>query len=133
MRQRIAEDMLVALARAANTHDYAAHMALISRDVHVFGVPDFAVIGYEDWARQCQYEFEQGLLQYVGYEGLHVISATSTHILLKTTETIEGTDGTNNRYGPEVLVHRDGDGVWRIPQKRIIADEEREFDRHKSR
>ncbi|MHB1566848.1 MAG: nuclear transport factor 2 family protein [Acidiferrobacter sp.] len=133
MSVTVAEDMLAALARTANVRDHSAHMALISPTVNVFGVPNFAVIGYDDWARQCQHEFAQGLLKRVSYEGLHVISMTSTNILFKTIETVEGTDDTKNRYGLEVLIRREDDGVWRVVQERILADDEMEFDRHKSR
>ena len=65
-----AGDMLEALARTANECDYAAHMDLISPTVNVFGVSGFEVIGHDDWARQCEHEFEQGLLRSVSYEGL---------------------------------------------------------------
>ncbi len=56
-------------------------MDLISPTVNVFGVPGFEVIGYDDWARQCEYEFEQGLLHSVSYEGLRVISMTPGNVL----------------------------------------------------
>lgn len=62
MSVNTAEDMLAPLAGTANAHDYNANMALISTTVNVFGVPDFTVIGYDDWTRQCQHEFAQGFL-----------------------------------------------------------------------
>ena len=54
MDSKSAKDMLEALARTANGHDFAAHMDLISPTVNVYGVPGFEVIGYDDWARQCR-------------------------------------------------------------------------------
>lgn len=127
------EEMLEALARTANALDHSAHMALISRSVNVFGVPGFEVIGYEDWARQCQHEFTNKLLKRVHYEGARVISSTPSRILFKTIETTEGTDGTRNHHGLEVLIEKESDGIWRVTQERILPDEEVEFDRHKTR
>lgn len=39
----------------------------------------------------------------VSYEGLHIISRTSTHVFFKTIETVEGIGGTENCYGLEAL------------------------------
>ena len=129
----IPEEMLDALARTANVLDYDAHMALISRSVNVFGVPGFEVIGYDDWARQCRHEFTNRLLKRVHYEGARIVSSTPNRILFKTLETTEGTDGTRNHHGLEVLIEKESDGGWRVTQERILPDEEVAFDRHKTR
>ncbi|MHB1951501.1 MAG: Cif family virulence factor [Acidiferrobacteraceae bacterium] len=124
----IAQAMLAALARTANALDYAGHMALISPSVQVFGVPGFDVLGYDDWARQCRHEFENGLLRGVRYEGLRVTSATGGNVLFKTIEIVEGSDGTVNRNGVEILIRHEPDGVWRVVQERVLTPEETEFD-----
>lgn len=131
MESKNAKDMLEQLALTANAGDYAAHMDLISQQVSVFGVPGFEVIGYDDWARQCKHEFAAGLLKQVSYAGLRVVTLTPGNVLFKTTETVEGTDGTVNRQGIEILIRKEDDGKWRIVQERILADDEMEFDSHK--
>lgn len=120
MQSQAAVDMLEALAATANGRDYERHMALISPEVQVFGVPGFEVIGYADWARQCRHEFDHQLLRSVNYEGLKVIVATATAVLFKTVETVEGTDGTVNRHGVEILIKKEPDGVWRVSQERVL-------------
>jgi len=132
METKHAKDMLEALALTANAGAFISHMALISRDVSVYGVPGFDVIGYEDWARQCQYEFDEGLLKRVSYEGLRMVTATPGNVLFKTTETVEGTDGTVNRQGLEILIRKEADGKWRVLQERILAEDEMDFDSRKS-
>ncbi len=131
MESKNAKDMLERLALTANAGDYAAHMDLISQQVSVFGVPGFEVIGYDDWARQCKHEFAAGLLKQVSYAGLRVVTLAPGNVLFKTTETVEGTDGTVNRQGVEILIRKEDDGKWRIVQERILADDEMEFDSHK--
>ncbi len=122
------QDMLTALAQTANALDYAAHMALISSAVQVFGVPGFDVIGYDDWARQCRHEFTHKLLKRVTYTGVRVVTSTSRHILFKTIERTEGTDGTVNDHGLEVLMSKEADDKWRITQERILSPDEMNFD-----
>jgi hypothetical protein len=131
MESQPAKDMLEALALTANAGAYDSHMKLISKEVSVYGVPGFDVIGYDDWARQCQYEFDEGLLKQVSYKGLHMVTVTPANILFKTTETVEGTDGTVNRQGVEILIRKEADGKWRVLQERILADNEMEFDDRK--
>ena len=131
MENTAAQEMLEALALTANAGAYTSHMNLISKEVSVYGVPGFDVIGYDDWARQCQYEFDEGILQRVSYEGLHLVTVTPGNVLFKTTETVEGSDGTINRHGIEILIHQEADGKWRVLQERILPDEEMQFDSRK--
>ena len=124
-------EMLEALALTANAGAYISHMDLISKEVSVDGVPGFEVRGYHDWAQQCEYEFDEGLLKRVSYEGLRLVTVTPGHVLFKTTETVEGSDGTVNRHGLEILIRKETDGKWRVLQERILAADEMEFDSHK--
>jgi len=131
MDTKIAKDMLEAMALTANSGAYASHMDLISKDVNVYGVPGFDVIVYDDWARQCKYEFDEGLLKQVSYEGLRVVTMTPVNVLFRTTETVEGTDGTINRHGLEILIRKEADGKWRVYQELLLTDDEMNFDSHK--
>ncbi|MGA8863153.1 MAG: hypothetical protein WBM14_04525 [Terracidiphilus sp.] len=131
MESKNARDMLEAMALTANARAYASHMDLISKDVSVYAVPGFDVIGYDDWARQCKYEFDEGLLKRVSYEGLPIVTMTPGNVLFKTTETVEGTDGTINCHGLEILIRKEADGKWRLLQERILGDDEMKFDSQK--
>ncbi|MEJ2322774.1 MAG: hypothetical protein P8Z31_10730, partial [Gammaproteobacteria bacterium] len=47
-------------------------------------------------------------------QGLDAGAATAERVMLKTRETVEGTDGTANAQGIEVLLAREDDGKWRL-------------------
>ena len=115
MASKDAQAMLEALAHTANTGAYAAHMDLISKEVSVYGVPGFDVIGYADWARQCKFEFDEGVLKQVSYEGLRVVSDTPDNVLFKTIETVEGTDGKINCQGVEILIRAGASNALVLP------------------
>ncbi len=132
MKSDNAEAMLEALALTANTGEYTAHMDLISKTVSVYGVPGFDVIGYDDWARQCKYEFDEGILKQVSYEGLRVVTLTPDNVLFKTIETVEGTDGKINCQGVEILIRKEADGKWRVVQERILTVDEVALDSRKT-
>lgn len=69
-------------------------MALISKKVSLQGVPC-----YDDRAAQTQDEFENNVLKAVRYDGFKLITVTESHIMFKTFETAEGTDGSINAKG----------------------------------
>ena len=110
MSEAIAKQWLQDVATTANHKDHAAHMALISKKFSPQGEPGFENIGYDDWANQCQHEFENNILMQVKYDGFKLISTTSSHIMFKTLEIIEANDGTSNAQGIEIFLEKEHDG-----------------------
>ncbi|UCB54780.1 MAG: hypothetical protein JSW45_12730 [Thiotrichales bacterium] len=123
-----AQQFLERMAATANALDLDQHMDLISKDVSVFGVPGFDVIGYNDWLNQCRHEFENRLLKQVSYKGLNVLAETPERIMFKSVETVEGADGTVNSNGIEFIIQKEADGVWRVSQERVLPADELEND-----
>lgn len=123
-----AQQFLDQMAATANALDLDAHMNLISKDVSVFGVPGFDVIGYDDWFNQCKHEFENKLLKRVSYKGLNILAETPEKVMFKSLETVEGEDGTINTSGIEFIIEKQQDGVWRVSQERVLPDDELEND-----
>ena len=126
-----AQEFLNQMAVTANTLDLDDHMNLISKDVSVYGVPGFEVIGYDDWFNQCQHEFENKLLKQVSYQGLNVLAQTADRIMFKSIETVEATDGEINVSGIEFIIQVEGDGQWRVAQERVLPDDELDSDRRR--
>lgn len=116
------------MAATANALDLEQHMNLISKDVSVFGIPGFDVIGYDDWFNQCKHEFENRLLKKVSYKGLNVLAETPERIMFKSVETVEGVDGTVNTNGIEFIIQKEDDGNWRVSQERVLPEDELEND-----
>ena len=106
MSEAIAQQWLQAAASTANNKDHTAHMALISKKVRLQGIPGYENIGYEDWAAQTKHEFEQNILKAVHYTGFKLVTATDSHILFKTFETVEANDGFIKAQGVERLLEK---------------------------
>ena len=123
-----AQEFLDRMAATANKLDPGAHMNMVSKDVGVFGVPGFDVIGYDDWFNHCKHEFENRLLKQVSYKGLNVLAETPEKIMFKSLETVEGEDGTVNTSGIEFIIQKEQDGVWRVSHERVLPDDELEND-----
>jgi hypothetical protein len=91
-------------------------------------VPGFEVIDYGGWSAQCAHEFAQGLLKSVSFRGMKVLAMTPGRVMFKTEETVEGSDGTVNRQGVEIVLEREDDQKWRVVQERVLSPEEWAFD-----
>jgi len=124
-------EFLAVMAETANKLDFEAHMNLISKDVSVYGVPDFEVITYDDWYKQCQHEFENKLLKRVSYDGLNILAETPDRVMFKSVETVEGSDGSINSSGIEFIIQKEDDGQWRVGQERILPEEELDSDQRR--
>ena len=124
-------EFLAEMAETANRLDLDAHMNLISKGVSVYGVPGFEVITYDDWYKQCAYEFENKLLKGVSYQGLNVLAETPERIMFKSVETVNGSDGSSNINGVEFIIQKEKDGQWRVSQERILPEDELENDKRR--
>ena len=123
-----AQHFLDRMAATANALDLEEHMNMISKEVSVFGVPGFEVIGFDDWYNQCKHEFENKLLKQVSYKGLNVLAQTPDRIMFKSVERVEGVDGTVNTSGIEFIIQKEDDGAWRVSQERVLPEDELEND-----
>ncbi len=128
MTDQIAREWLAQHAETANNRDHAAHMAMISQNVKLYGVPDFDVIDYAGWSDQCRHEFSEDLFKRVSYNGLKMVATADRRVMFKTIERVEGTDGSINQHGLEIIVEQEDDGIWRVTQERILTDEETAHD-----
>lgn len=124
MENDIARQWLDRLSATANDKNLTAHMALISRRISLLGMPGFESIGYDDWYRQCEYEFGNNILKGVRYFGLKPVVNTASRVMFKTFEQVEATDGTINAQGVEILLEKEDDGQWRMVQQRILPQAE---------
>lgn len=125
MTRSIVDSWLARFVSTALAHDLAGHMAMISPQVLVFGVPGFDTLDYDDWYRQCEHEFPQGLLTGLRYDAVDVRTADDARILFHALETSETADGTVNRQGVEMLLERAaGDADWQLKQLRLLPEGE---------
>ena len=129
MSEAVIQNWLNEISRTVAAHDHAAHMQLISQDVSLLGVPGFDNIGFDDWSKQCQYEFANRLIKRVEYGKIRIRVVTPKRLMFMTYETITASDGSVNAQGIECLLEKEADGQWRLIQERILSPEEtRQYD-----
>jgi hypothetical protein len=123
MTRQILDPWLERFVATALAHDLEGHMAMISPQVLVFGVPGFDTLDFDDWYRQCAHEFPQGLIKSLGYTGVDVRTASAERILFRALETTGTTDGGEVAQGVEMLLQREG-ADWKLKQLRLLPEDE---------
>jgi len=127
MAEETVKGWLQKCVKSANALDLDRHLGLISRKISLTGVPGFDEIGFDDWAAQCKHEFENKILRRVSYSGLKMVADTPERIMFRTFETVQGSDGTTNAQGVEMLIELEPDGEWRLVQERVMPPDETAF------
>ena len=122
--EETAQNWMDSCCHTIQQYDHESHMNLISKDVQVFGVPGFDVIGYDDWFSQCEHEFNEKLIEKASYDGLKVRQSNDSQIMFLTNESILAADGTTDTHPIEVVLTREQDGHWRVTQEHLLSDEE---------
>lgn len=129
MSETIIRNWLNEVSRTVAAHDHTAHMQLISRRVVLLGVPGFDTIGYDDWSRQCEYEFAHKIIQRVDYGKLQIRTVTDKRLKFMTYESVTDKDGNVIAQGIECMLDKGDDGKWRLIQERVLKPEEtRQYD-----
>jgi len=128
MSEKIANKWLLDTITSVENKDHSAHMALISSNVSLQGVPGYESINYDDWSAQTKHELENNILKSVQYDGCKLISSTANHVMFKTFETVTASDGTINAQGIEIILEKESDGQWRLIQERVLNSDESKHD-----
>jgi len=114
---------LQSFAQTAVEQNLTAHMAHISKEVGVFGVPGFDVLGYDDWFKQCEHEFPQGLIKALSYPNPKIRTSTDEQILFVVLETMSMANGGSSSQALEMLLQKEGD-KWLLKQLRMLPEDE---------
>lgn len=129
MSETVIRNWLAEISRTVAEHDHAAHMQLISRDVTLLGVPGFDTIGFDEWSKQCEYEFKHRLIRSVEYGKFRIRVVTQKRLMFMTYESVTDKDGNTNAQGIECMLEKEDDDKWRLIQERVLSDKEvRQYD-----
>ncbi|MGV6825456.1 MAG: hypothetical protein ACWA5Q_00640 [bacterium] len=122
--ETIANEWLAQASATVAEGDLVGHLDLLSRDVSLTGIPGFEVIGYDDWAAQCEHDFVNNLIRSVNYQNMEVVAATDLRVMFRAREIVEGSDGVVDTQDIEVSLHKEEDGKWRLIQERVLSEDE---------
>lgn len=108
------------LAFSAATWNLNAHMALVSENVVVLGIPGVDRIDYQGWLKRRRNEFNKKLLHSLHYRDPRVVSERPQFITFSVQEVMKDHAKKCIELEKEVTLHQEPDGKWRVVREQIF-------------
>ena len=117
--RHIIEDWLSAMQRSVETHDIDAHMALVSKNVRVYGLPNQTEVDFDAWRLRRHNEFKNNKLQGLVYKLIRIRMALQRRIGFEVEEHMLSADGNVYVILKDVMLEREQDNNWRVVEENI--------------
>lgn len=117
--KHIIEDWLSAMQASVESHDLEAHMALVSKNVRVYGLPHHKEVNYENWQQRRKNEFEHNKLQGLVFKLLRIRLSLQRRIGFEVEEHMLSSNGNVYIILKDVLLEREADENWRVVEENI--------------
>lgn len=119
MAQHIAEDWLNALSTSVTNQDIDAHMQLVSKNVHVYGIPGMETLDYQNWQYRRNNEFSKNKLLSLEYKLIRIKNDQLRRLCFQVEEQMMSTDGKAVLISKDILLEREEDDNWRVVEEKI--------------
>ncbi|MCW9023849.1 MAG: hypothetical protein OQK73_04130 [Gammaproteobacteria bacterium] len=119
MSQTIIEQWLQDLSNSIMSFDLEAHMALVSSEVQVYGLPSGKVVNYQQWKIRRQNEFNNEELQGLSYTLLKVKNMTLRRLVFNVEENMQARDGPSFMVNKDIILELEEDNCWRVVEEKI--------------
>lgn len=110
---------LAEYAYTASTRNLEAHMALVSKNVMVVGLPNGKVVDYDGWYKRRYNEFTRKLLHNLTYKNMNVSESSPTQITFNVNEFMRSTQGEVIKVNKDITIHKKADQVWCVVMEHI--------------
>ena len=117
--KHIIEDWLDAMRQSVENQDLTAHMALVSKNVRVYGLPNYKEVDYDAWQQRRKNEFENNRLQGLVYKLIRIRMSLQRRIGFELEEHMLSSDGKVIVILKDVMLEREQDENWRVVEENI--------------
>ena len=119
MAKHIAEDWLAALSESVKEKDINAHMRLVSKNVHVYGIPGTDDLNYQNWLYRRHNEFLNNKLHSLEYKLIRIKNDQQRRLGFEVEEQMISTDSRAFIINKDILLEREEDENWRVVEEKI--------------
>jgi len=121
MALHIAEDWLNAVSDSVKNKDINAHMRLISKHVHVYGIPGIKSLNYQQWLYRRHNEFLHDRLYGLKYKIIRIKNDQLRRLGFEVEEQMIATEGNAYIIHKDILLEREQDDNWRVVEEKIYS------------
>lgn len=119
MAQHIAQDWLQALSESVKNQDINSHMRLVSKNVHVYGIPGIETLNYQQWLYRRHNEFLHNRLFSLQHKIIRIKTDQQRRLGFEVEEQMMATEGRVYIIHKDILLEREQDDNWRVVEENI--------------
>lgn len=107
------------ITETVKNKDLKEHMALVSENVAVYGLPSGKTLNYNDWKKRRKSEFQRNLIQDLKYDKLKIKTFGLRRLIFDIEEIMDGTNGDLAIIDKQVVLEQAEDEQWRVVEETI--------------
>ncbi|MDH5660619.1 MAG: hypothetical protein OEY65_06445 [Gammaproteobacteria bacterium] len=107
------------ITETVKNKDLDNHMALISENVMVYGLPNGKTLSYADWEIRRKNEFQRNLIKEIAYNNLKIKNIGLRRLIFDIDEIIDGTSGDFAFIQKQIILEEEQDSKWRVVEEKI--------------
>ncbi len=119
MALHIAEDWLKAISTSVKNQDINEHMRLVSKHVHVYGIPGIDTLNYKQWLYRRHNEFLRNRLFSLQYKIIRIKNDQQRRLGFEVEEQMLATEGKVIIIRKDILLECEKDNNWRVVEEKI--------------
>ena len=119
MEKDIIQNWFAEMVHSVVTRDLDAHMALVSKQVQVYGLPGRNPVDYRSWLQRRNNEFSKMRLRSLHYDGVRIKTIGLKRLAFSTKETMTANDGSRVIINKDIMLQKEEDQQWRVIEETI--------------
>ena len=107
------------IEKTIKSKDLDQHMALVSENVMVYGLPSGKTLNYEDWRKRRESEFKRNLIKKLAYDNLQIKNFGLRRLIFTVQEIMDGVSGDIAFINKQIVLEQEKDEQWRVVEETI--------------
>ena len=107
------------IEKTIESKDLDQHMALVSENVMVYGMPSGKTLSYADWRKRRESEFKRNLIKKLAYDNLQIKNFGLRRLIFTIQEIIDGTNADMAIINKQIVLEQEQDEQWRVVEETI--------------
>ena len=107
------------ITETVKTKDLDNHMALVSENVMVYGMPSGKTLSHADWRKRRESEFKRNLIKAITYDELQIKNIGLRRLIFTIQEVMDGSGGDLAIINKQVVLEQEEDNEWRAVEETI--------------
>ena len=107
------------ITETVKSKDLDKHMALVSENVMVYGMPSGKTLNYTDWYERRKSEFKRDLIKDLSYSNLQIKNYGLRRLIFTVQEMMDGRKGELAIIDKQIVLEQEQDNNWRVVEETI--------------